>query len=86
MKHIRKALTVVAALGASLAPQAVLAAPASHITAPGESNLGYLFAGFAVVWLGFFAYVFYMGRRERSLRSEIDELRRQITQRPKDQP
>ena len=76
---------VVAAFGAALAPQAALAAPASHITAPGESNLGYLFAGFAVVWVGFFAYVFYMGRRERNLRREIDELRRQHSQQPPDQ-
>ena len=48
---------------------------------PGESNLGFLFAGFAIVWVAFFVYVFYMSRREREMRREIEELRRQLEQR-----
>ena len=60
-------------LGSSIA----LAAPTAQ-QAAGESNLGFLFAGFAVVWVGIIAYAFYIGRRERALRQEIDELRRQI--------
>ena len=67
----------------AMAPHAVLAAPAAQ-EAPGESNLGFLFAGFAVVWIAFFAYVFYMSRRERELRREIDELRQQLLGRDQD--
>ena len=64
-----------------LLPSVALAAPMAHEEAPGESNLGFLFAGFAVVWAVFFGYVFYMSRRERELRRELDALRRQLTER-----
>lgn len=54
---------------------------------PGESNLGFLFAAFAVAWAVFFGYVFYMSRRERELRRDLDELRRQLESRqPPDKP
>ncbi|MBI2170650.1 MAG: CcmD family protein [Chloroflexi bacterium] len=44
---------------------------------PGESNLPFLFAVYTVSWLAFFAYAFFMSRRQRELRREIEELRRQ---------
>jgi CcmD family protein len=73
----RITLFLMVALPLAMAPHAVLAAPATQ-DAPGESNLGFLFAGFAVVWVAFFAYVFYISRREREMRREVDELRQQL--------
>jgi CcmD family protein len=40
-----------------------------------ESNLGYLFAVFAITWALFFAYVLYMGRKQRVLQHEIAKLK-----------
>ncbi len=40
-----------------------------------ETNLGYLFAVFAITWLLFFAYVLYMGRKQRVLQLEIARLK-----------
>ncbi len=79
--RIRTALLLALILLLALVPQLALAKPIAQGEAPGESNLGFLFAGFAVVWVAFFAYVFYMSRRERELRREIEELRRELGQR-----
>ncbi|MBT4125594.1 MAG: CcmD family protein [Chloroflexi bacterium] len=43
-----------------------------------ETNLGYLFAVFAVTWALFFAYVLYMGRKQRVLQHEIARLKGKI--------
>ena len=43
-----------------------------------EANLGYLFAVFAVTWALFFAYVLYMGRKQRVLQHEIAKLKGKI--------
>ena len=40
-----------------------------------EANLGYLFAVFAVTWALFFAYVLYLGRKQRVLQHEIARLK-----------
>ena len=40
-----------------------------------ETNLGYLFAVFAVTWALFFAYVLYLGRKQRVLQHEISQLK-----------
>ena len=40
-----------------------------------ETNLGYLFAVFAVTWALFFAYVLYLGRKQRVLQHEISRLK-----------
>jgi CcmD family protein len=40
-----------------------------------ETNLGYLFAVFAITWILFFAYVLYMGRKQRVLQHEIARLK-----------
>ena len=37
-------------------------------------NLGYLFAALAVVWLGLFGYLYYLGQRVRDLRRDVSEL------------
>jgi CcmD family protein len=40
------------------------------------TNLGYLFAAYAAVWIGIFVYVLRLGRRSRELEEEARELRR----------
>jgi CcmD family protein len=42
------------------------------------NNLPYLFAAYAVVWIGIFVYVLRLGRRNRELEEEVRELRRMI--------
>jgi CcmD family protein len=39
------------------------------------TNLPYLFAAFAVSWLGFFIYAFLMARRQQELERQVRELR-----------
>ena len=41
-----------------------------------SSNLPYLFAAFAVCWAVFFAYIFFVTRRQQEIRNEISRLRR----------
>ena len=40
-----------------------------------ESNLKFLFAVFFITWLAFFAYVFFLSRRLKSMKQEIYDLR-----------
>ena len=42
------------------------------------TNLSYLFAAYAVVWIGIFLYVLRIGRRSRELEEEVRELRRTL--------
>lgn len=63
-----------------LTAPAVLAAPAAQ-DAPGESNLGYLLAGTLLTWAGFFVYAVFLWRKNRDLRREVDDLRRQLGER-----
>ncbi len=44
----------------------------------GEEFLPFLFAVFAVTWVAFFAYVFFVNRRQQELQREIEELRRSL--------
>ena len=41
-----------------------------------ETNLGYLFAVFAVSWAAFFAYIFLMSGRQRDLERQIAQLKK----------
>ena len=41
----------------------------------GESELPWLFAVFFITWLAFFAYVFFLSRRLKSMKQEINDLR-----------
>lgn len=41
-------------------------------------NFWYLFAGYAVVFVGIALYVFRIGRRTAELEEEIDELRERL--------
>jgi len=44
----------------------------------GEEFLPFLFAVFAVTWVAFFVYVFFMTRKQADLTREIDALRQSI--------
>ncbi len=44
------------------------------------ANLPFLFAAFAVTWVAFFAYAFFVSRRQQELRKEIAELRSALEQ------
>lgn len=37
-----------------------------------DGNLGYLFAAFAVTWVGLAAYILYVSQQVRSLRDELE--------------
>ena len=43
-----------------------------------SSNLPFLFAAFAVSWLVFFAYAFFVSRRQQEMQREIRELRQAL--------
>ena len=49
-----------------------------------EGYLPYLFAAFALTWVAFFAYLFFIGRKERSLRREMEALRQAMEARDAD--
>ena len=49
-----------------------------------ESPLPFLFAVYTITWAAFFAYAFYVNRRQRELRREIEELRRALEERQTD--
>jgi len=43
-----------------------------------ESNFPYLFAGYAAIWILFFAYLLHLRRREKDLRQELELLRGKV--------
>ena len=40
-----------------------------------ETNLGYIFAVFAITWIMFFAYIFYMDRKQKVVQYEITRIK-----------
>jgi CcmD family protein len=42
------------------------------------TNLPYLFAAYAAVWIGIFVYLLRLERRSRELEEELRELRRSL--------
>jgi len=40
-----------------------------------EANLPYLFAVYIITWGGFFAYIFFMARRQREMQREVEALK-----------
>ena len=46
-----------------------------------SDNLTYLFAAYAVTWVAFFLYVFFMSKKQREMEREIEELRRELEER-----
>lgn len=51
----------------------LLALPA--LGAEGEDFLPFLFAAFAITWVAFFAYAFFITRKQADLKQEIESLR-----------
>jgi|GEM_PF-297800 CcmD family protein len=45
-----------------------------------ETNLDYLFAIYLVTWVGFFAYIFIVSRRQRTMEREIEGLKQLLSQ------
>lgn len=41
-------------------------------------NLSYLFYGYTIIWVLLLAYLYTLSRRERNLREQIDELKKEI--------
>lgn len=41
-------------------------------------NLSFLFYGYSVIWVIIVGYIFWLTRREKNLRDEIEELRKQV--------
>lgn len=94
MSTIRKSTRVLmaalaAALLLTLASTAAMAqqdatdpAPQETMVDDGpEANLPYLFAAYTLTWVGFFAYLYYMSQRQRSLRREVEMLREALEDR-----
>lgn len=46
-----------------------------------SENLPYLYAVYAVTWVAFFIYVFFVSKRQAEMEREIRELRNAIEQR-----
>ena len=46
-----------------------------------EANLPYLFAVYAITWVAFFAYLYYLSQRQQNLRREVEELREALSER-----
>ena len=65
-----------------VAAAALGAAPAQA----SDGNIGFLLAGSGLAWAGFFGYAFYIGRKNRETRREIEELRDQLGKRNGDKP
>ena len=79
------AVASLAALGAvalsALAPLAAFAQAQTEPTRAPEANLPFLFAVYIITWAAFFAYIFYVSRRQREMQSEIEALKRALEDR-----
>ena len=88
MKRGWRTFAVIAGLLLALAPAgatalaagdpgaSVASMPAAQEEGTPSTNLGYLFAIYIVTWAGFFAYIFILSRRQRSLEREIENLKK----------
>jgi CcmD family protein len=50
-----------------------------------EAFLPYLFAVYAITWAAFFAYAFFVSRKQEELRREVEALRRSLEERDRAQ-
>ena len=72
-------VTLVAAPVAAQEGDADQGTPSAQDSDP-EANLPYLFAVYTVTWVAFFAYLFYLSQKQRDLHSEIEALRRDLSE------
>ena len=67
---------------AALAPAVAFAQQAQpESSRPPEANLPFLFAVYIITWAAFFAYAFYVSRRQREMQREIEALKRALQDR-----
>tara|TARA_B100001142_G_C14324259_1_gene651651 strand:+ start:1093 stop:1362 length:270 start_codon:yes stop_codon:yes gene_type:complete len=50
----------------------------SHSTSDANSGLSYLFAVFMVIWILFFGYTFFLTRRIKEMKNEVDFLKEEL--------
>ena len=74
------ALISLALIGWSLLSGVEAVSPAQQSGDP-EANLPFLFAVFIITWAAFFAYVFYVSRKQREMQAEIEALKRALEER-----
>ena len=51
-----------------------------------DDVLPYLFAVYAITWAGFFAYAFFLSRKQAELRREVEALRQALGSREEEPP
>jgi CcmD family protein len=93
-KHVRKALiALLIVYTIALFPLATPAmaqtdtsdqATTTSATSDPEANLPYLFAVYAITWVAFFAYLYYLSQRQQNLRREVEELREALAERERE--
>ena len=59
----------------AMAQQGISAQTTTDSSSDPEANLPYLFAVYAITWVIFFVYLYYLSQRQRNLRMEVEELR-----------
>ena len=69
-----------ALIWAALAPPTAFAQQSQPTSSP-EANLPFLFAVYIITWAAFFAYAFYVSRRQREMQGEIEALKRALEDR-----
>ena len=72
--NLRRTISFTLIIILPLLPQVAFASDGSH-EFPGEGNLPYLLTAFAIVWAGFFGYVFYLHHQSNELRRDLEKLR-----------
>ena len=75
------ALSAIGVVGAYEGPLQPAVQGAAQEGGGPEANLPFLFAVYIITWAAFFAYVFYVSRRQRELQNEIRDLRRALEER-----
>ena len=65
----------------AMAQQGTSGQATTSVSSDPEANLPYLFAVYAITWVVFFAYLYYLSQRQRNLRREVEELRQILAER-----
>mgnify|MGYP001205736179 CR=1 FL=1 len=65
----------------ALAQQDISTQSNNEESSDAEANLPYLFAVYAITWVIFFTYLYYLSQRQRNLRREVEELRQILVER-----
>lgn len=86
MYHLGMKLIVPIILGViALAQPTIAYAQESTSSSNLETNLPFLFAVYIITWAGFFAYLFFISRRQRELRNELESLKLERSDEPENQ-